>query len=85
MAFRNYFPHRQVVQSSEIKEKTLKTVVGDDGTEIVHVVSTPIPDDLPDYRTTSIDALNSAGVIPERVSPYVLEPTISLSGSKKSE
>lgn len=85
MAFRNYFPHRNVSPSGEILEKTLKTVVSDDGTEIVHVVNTPIPDDLPDYRTTSLDALHSAGVIPEKVSPYVLSPTISLSESKKSE
>lgn len=78
MAFRNYFPRRNAFPSSEITEKTLQTVIADDGTEIVHVVNTPIPDDLPDYRTTSLDALHSAGVIPEKVSPYVLEPTISL-------
>lgn len=68
MAFRNYFPHRSVVPSSEITEKTLQNVVNDDGLELVNVVETPIPDELPDYRTTSLDALKSAGVIPEKVS-----------------
>lgn len=83
--FRNYFPPRQISRSSEILEKTLKTVVEADGQEVVLVVETPIPNDLPDYRTTSIDALESAGVVPEKVSPYILDPTISMSESKKSE
>ena len=83
--FRNYFPRRKAVPSGEILEKTLKTVVDETGQEVVYVVQTPIPDDLPDYRTTSIDALQSAGVVPEKVSPYILDPTISMSESKKSE
>ena len=86
MAFRNYYPNRPAIPSSEITEKTLQTLVDDNGVEIVNVVDTPIPDELPDYQTTSLDALKSAGVIPEKVSPYVLNPTISMSeSSKKSE
>lgn len=85
MAFRNYYPKTSTVpNSTEVLEKTLSRSF-DDGTEVVEVVSTPVPVDLPPYETTSLDALQSAGVVPEKVSPYVLDPTITLSESKKSE
>ena len=80
MAFRNYYPKSHAVQNStEVLEKTLCRSYADDGTEVVEVVQTPIPNDLPSYETTSLDALQSAGVIPEKVSPYVLDPDIQMS------
>ena len=85
MAFRNYFPPcPAVVGGVEVKEKTLQKIVDDNGLEIVTVVDSPISHDLPDYSTSSIDVLQSAGVVPEKVSPYILEPTISISESENS-
>lgn len=80
MAFRNYYPKPRAIQNSiEVLEKTLCRSYADDGTEVVEVVQTPIAKDLPSYETTSLDALQSAGVIPEKVSPYILDPEINMS------
>ena len=80
MAFRNYYPKPCAIENStEVLEKTLCRTYADDGTEVVEVVQTPIPSDLPSYETTSLDALQSAGVVVEKVSPYVLDPDINMS------
>ena len=85
MAFRNYYPKPHAIQNStEVLEKTLCRSFDENGTEIVEVVATPIPSDLPSYETTSLDALQSAGVVPEKVSPYVLDPEINISESNSN-